>query len=206
MPTDTCLLIGAGGHGCVVLDALLQARPDIDVCVRDDSATSRPLLGRPVVSPALPSGVFEGAVHVAIGSNEVRCRLARLMCEQGGRLLRIVHPMATISPHATLGDGVFVAAQAVIAPGARVGDGVIVNHGAIVDHDCQVGAWSHIAPRSVLGGGVIVGRRVLVGSGAIILPGLQIGDDAIIGAGAVVTKDVAEGQLKVGIPARNRHE
>ncbi|MDP2870397.1 acetyltransferase [Methyloversatilis sp.] len=205
MPTDTCLLIGAGGHGCVVLDALLLASPEIDVCVRDDFPTSLPLLGRTVVSPALPPGVFEGAVHVAIGSNEVRCRLASLMCERGGRLLSVVHPVATVSPHATLGEGVFVAARAVIAPRARVGDGVIVNHGAVVDHDCEVGAWSHIAPGSVLGGGVTTGRRVLVGSGAIILPGLHIGDDAIIAAGAVVTKDVAEGQLKVGIPARNRH-
>lgn len=205
MPTDTCLLIGAGGHGCVVLDALLQTSPEIDVRVRDDAPTSPPLLGRTVLSPALPPGAFEGSVHVAIGSNEVRCRLATLMCEQGGRLLSIVHPMATVSPHATLGGGVFIAARAVIAPRTRVGDGVIVNHGAVVDHDCEVGAWSHIAPGSVLGGGVTVGRRVLVGSGAIILPGLRIGDDAIIGAGAVVTKDVAEGQLKVGIPARNRH-
>lgn len=205
MPTDTCLLIGAGGHGGVVLDALLQTCPEIDVCVRDDSPATRTLLGRPVISPAVPTVAIDGSVHVAIGANEVRCRLARLMCGLGGRLLSIVHPMATVSPHATLGDGVFVAAQAVIAPGARVDDGAIVNHGAVVDHDCQVGAWSHIAPRSVLGGGVIVGQRVLIGSGAIILPGLRIGDGAIIGAGAVVTKDVAEGQLKVGIPARDRH-
>lgn len=49
---------------------------------------------------------------------------------------------------------------------------------------------------------VKIGQRVWIGSGAIILPGVSIGDGAIIGAGSVVTKDVAEDTIVIGVPAR----
>lgn len=41
-----------------------------------------------------------------------------------------------------------------------------------------------------------------VGSGAILLPGVTIGREAIVGAGAVVTKDIPEKKVALGIPAR----
>ena len=41
-----------------------------------------------------------------------------------------------------------------------------------------------------------------IGARAVILPGVTIGQGAQIGAGAVVTRDVAPGQIAVGVPAR----
>ena len=49
---------------------------------------------------------------------------------------------------------------------------------------------------------VHIGNGVWIGSGSIILPGVTIGDNAVIGAGSVVTKDVPEGMIAVGNPAR----
>jgi maltose O-acetyltransferase len=51
---------------------------------------------------------------------------------------------------------------------------------------------------------VSIGRNVWIGAGAIILPGTSIGDDAVIGAGSVVTRDVPDGAIAVGNPARPR--
>ncbi len=48
----------------------------------------------------------------------------------------------------------------------------------------------------------IVKRRAAIGSGAVILPGITIGEGAMVGAGAVVTKDVPDGEVVVGNPAR----
>lgn len=53
----------------------------------------------------------------------------------------------------------------------------------------------HIAP-------VRVGRNVWIGSGSILLPGVTIGDGATVAAGAVVTKDVPEGAVVGGVPAK----
>lgn len=41
-----------------------------------------------------------------------------------------------------------------------------------------------------------------IGTGAIILPGVTVGKSSIVGAGAVVTKDVPERTVVVGVPAR----
>jgi maltose O-acetyltransferase len=47
-----------------------------------------------------------------------------------------------------------------------------------------------------------VGSDVWLGAGAIVLPGVTIGARAIVGAGAVVTRDVPEGAIVAGVPAR----
>lgn len=47
-----------------------------------------------------------------------------------------------------------------------------------------------------------IGNDVWIGAGAIILRGVTIGDGAIIGANAVVTKDIPEFSIAVGIPAK----
>ena len=50
---------------------------------------------------------------------------------------------------------------------------------------------------------VKIGNNSWIGGGAILLPGVTIGDNCIVGAGAVVTRDVADGEMAVGIPARS---
>jgi len=204
MPIDRCLLFGAGGHAKVVLEALLAACPGCVVDVRDDNRAldGASFLGYRIAAPCLETEMRDIAVHVAVGDNAARKRLARAATTAGGRLRSIVHPGAAVSPSALTGQGTFIAALAVIGPEAVIGDGTIVNHGAVIDHDCRVGAWTHVAPRAVLGGGAIVEEGVLLGSGCVILPGLRIGAGATVGAGAVVTRDVSAGVTVKGVPAK----
>jgi len=51
---------------------------------------------------------------------------------------------------------------------------------------------------------VRIGSNVWIGAGALILPGVTIGDDALVGAGSVVTRDVPDGAIALGNPARPR--
>jgi maltose O-acetyltransferase len=51
-------------------------------------------------------------------------------------------------------------------------------------------------------GKVKIGNRVFVGAGSIILPGVTIGDDVVIGAGSVVSRDIPDGYVAVGNPAK----
>ena len=47
-----------------------------------------------------------------------------------------------------------------------------------------------------------VGNNVFIGSDTVVLPGVKIGDNSVIGAGAVVTRDLEEGFVWGGVPAR----
>ena len=49
---------------------------------------------------------------------------------------------------------------------------------------------------------VRIGENVWIGGNALILPGISIGHNAVIAAGSVVTKDIGEGELYGGNPAR----
>lgn len=205
MHTDAVIyIIGAGGHAKVVIDALLAGGVDIArlrVADNDLARRGSMLLGVAVQAPAVQPVMAGALFHVAIGDCAVRARIHAELCALGAVPLTVFHPASVVSPHAMVGDAVFVAARAVIGPSARLANGVIVNHGAVVDHDCQVGAFSHLAPNATLGGAVTIGEQVLVGAGANILPGKRVGDNAIIGAGAVVLGHVPPCLTWAGVPA-----
>ncbi len=68
----------------------------------------------------------------------------------------------------------------------------------ILAHDAsmhQALGYTKIAP-------VTIGDNVFIGAGTIVLPGVSIGSDSIIGAGSVVTKNVPQGMVYAGNPAR----
>lgn len=205
MLIDTPILIGAGGHGRVVLDAWLLVLGGQAIEVRDDSGRVATQLGFPVHTPALPENVVGRSAHVAIGDSRIRKRISLECAARGGELASVVHPAACVSRHAVIGAGCYIAAQAVVGPGAVLGMGVIINHGAVVDHDCEIGSWAHIAPGSILGGSVRIGSGVLIGSGSVILPGCLVSDGATVGSGAVVTRNIGPGECWMGVPARRKN-
>lgn len=198
------LLLGAGGHACVVADAALlqgawsgMVASGAELALEGDEL----LPGVPQLIRAQAEKLFaSGPVHVAIGNNASRRR--EVLALDAGRLVSVFHPMASISFCAGIASGCFVAAQAVVGPRATLAMGVIVNHNAVVDHDCQVGAFAHIAPSASLGGAVSIGPGVLVGAGVRILPGLSVCEGATLAAGAVVTHNITEPGTYCGIPAR----
>lgn len=51
-------------------------------------------------------------------------------------------------------------------------------------------------------GKVVIGDRVWVGAGATILMNVHIGNDVIIGAGSLVNKDIPDGVVVAGVPAK----
>ena len=50
--------------------------------------------------------------------------------------------------------------------------------------------------------GIAIGHDTWIGHGAVIMPGVKVGHGAIIGSNAVVTKDVADFAIAVGVPAK----
>ena len=107
-----------------------------------------------------------------------------------------------------------------IHPGAKIGKNLFIDHGmgVVIGETSEIGNSVTIYHMATLGGIApsinsneqrqvkrhpTLGDCVVVGSGAQILGPVIIGANAKIGANAVVTKDVPENAVMVGIPAKN---
>lgn len=202
------ILVGGGGHALVVADAAEHAGLTL-VGVFDDNPRCRAvtLLGLPhlgtladlAAHPAHPAPLHQAALHLALGDNDLRARVAASITTP---LATILHPAAIVSPAAVISPGVFIAPGAIVNAQARIAPAAIINSGAIIEHDDAIGPFAHIAPGAVLGGEVTVGERTLIGLGARVLPGLTIGAGCVVGAGAVVTRNLPANTKARGIPAR----
>ena len=72
----------------------------------------------------------------------------------------------------------------------------IVTHDAVLDRDCCVSLQANI------GGAARIGERSYIGMGAKVRGQVSIGNSTIVGMGAVVVKDIPDGVICFGNPAR----
>ncbi len=201
----TVVLLGAGGHARVCLEALHSTGGYQVAGAISDDGTAIAGLGVPMLGTDEDiSGYIEQGWHgfVAIGVNAARRAVAERWLAAGGRLATAISSHAVVSPTVAIGPGSAVFPGAVVNPATVIGSGAIVNTNASIDHDCAIGDYVHVAPGVAIAGGVTIGRDSLVGIGARIIPGITVGAGAVIGAGAVVVRDVAAGATVAGNPAR----
>lgn len=145
---------------------------------------------------------------VAIGGPNGRDRVSvlRFLNQNGIKPIVAIHPKAVVAPSAVLCDGCQVLAGAHVCTEVQVGEASIINTASSVDHESVLGRGVHIAPGATLAGCVTVGDHSFIGCGAVILPRIKVGRNVIVGAGAVVTRDVADGKVAFGNPARARRD
>lgn len=202
------MVVGAGGHGRVVADIVLESGLATDVDFLDDRFPGLQSTGPwPVVGVLADMrrmvDAYSGCV-IAFGDWQARRRAHELLRGLGVPVLTPVHPSAVVSRHAVLGEGSVVCAGAVVGVLARIGRGCIVNTGATVDHDCRLADWVHVCPGAHLSGSVVVGEGAWIGVGAVVRQGATIGARVTVGAGAACVTDLPDDVVAVGVPARPR--
>lgn len=208
-PPSRIFILGAGGHGRVVLDILLSAGIYEPVGFLDNNPDThgRRVDGVPVLGPIDLLAEFASrhdaaGVIVAVGDNGVRRGLARQVERLGLALISAVHPSAIIAHNAQVGRNAVIAAGAVVCANCQVGDSVILNTGCIIDHQTMIGEGAHVCPGARVAGRVKIESGVFIGIGATIVQMVTLGYESIIGAGAVVLENVPPLTTVVGVPAR----
>jgi len=115
---------------------------------------------------------------------------------------RVKSPTAVASDDSQAGPGSILSDFALISPNASIGTHFHANIYSYVAHDCVVGNYVTLAPKAAVNGNVRIGDGVYIGTGAVIKPGVSIGNGAVIGMGAMVLRDVEDGEIVVGNPAK----
>ncbi|WP_312301315.1 acetyltransferase [Stutzerimonas nitrititolerans] len=198
-------ILGASGHGKVVADTA-ECCCWQSVEFFDDAWPGLTENGVwPVVgdTAALMDRLtdFDG-VLVAIGNNRIRHAKLLELQAAGARLVTLVHPAATVSRYAAIGEGTVVFAGAVVNADARINLGGILNTGCSIDHDCVLGDAVHISPGARLAGGVQVGDLSWIGIGASVRQLIRIGQRVMVGAGSAVVSDIPDDVTVAGVPAK----
>lgn len=205
------IVIGAGGHAKVVVDALLAVHTLlVGITDADRNRKGEQLMGIGVLGgDDVLADYPPETVDLVLGVGSVRVSNSRQMLFEkfkaaGYRFRTFVHPSAVVSSQVVLGEGCQVMAGAVIQADAILGANVLINTRAAVDHDCRIGDHVHLGPGSVLCAGVDVGTGSHLGSGSTTLQGVRIGRAVQVGAGALIIRHCADGTCHVGVPARER--
>lgn len=213
MGDKTVLILGAGGHAKVLIEALLRNGTavagilDRDPAMKGSSIMTIPVLGNDdALAGCDPREVLlvngMGSIALPLG----RQKLYERIKERGFHFTSVIHPFAVVASDASMGEGVQLMAGCVIQPGCTIGANCIVNTRASVDHDCKIGDHVHVAPGVTLSGEVQVGEGVHIGTGATVIQGVTIGKSSLIAAGAVVVHHVREYSTVMGVPAKESRQ
>jgi len=111
-----------------------------------------------------------------------------------------------IQKNASIGARCKISSHTFICEGVTIEDEVFIGHGVMFTNDLYPSAvnadgtlqtetdWTVVETR--------VKRRAAIGSNVTIMAGITIGERSLVGAGAVVTRDVPDYAIVVGVPAR----
>jgi serine O-acetyltransferase len=97
--------------------------------------------------------------------------------------------------------GVDISLSANIGPGLKIEHfgGIFINGKAQVGMRCSI---LHDVTIGEYGGAPNIGDFVFIGPGAKLIGGVRVGDNVIIGANSVITKDIPDHAVVVGIPGK----
>ena len=121
-----------------------------------------------------------------------------------------------IREHTDIGDNVAIGSFSIIEGTCSLGNNIRIQSMAFIPTHTMIGAGVFIGPNAVLTNdrypptgkpelkGPVIGDNVTIGANATILPGVRLGNGCAVAAGAIVTKNIPDGVLAVGAPARFR--
>ena len=140
----------------------------------------------------------------APGASDERDALLRRTLRQVGEDVVVRPPFYCEYGAISIGDRTFVNVDAVMLDVAPITIGAVCQIATRVqfltathpiDPEPRRTGWEYAKP-------ITLGDNVWLGGGVIVCPGVSIGQDTVVGAGAVVTKDLPEGVVAAGVPAR----
>lgn len=171
-----------------------------------DNEPATEVMGYPVLGTdeRIPESLAEHDCRFFCNVNysPVQMKAAHAVLDRYGcRTVSLIHPDIDMN-HVMHGDNVMLCDGVIVGPGVVIGDHLTCRLGSTISHGVTIGNYVYISPGVTVCGDTTVKDGCDIGAGATILPRLTIGRHTIIGAGAVVTEDMPDNVIAVGVPAR----
>ena len=173
-------------------------------------------IGDYVIIGIPPGSREEGELETVIGDSAII------------RSHTVIYAGNVIGDNFQTGHGAMIREENEIGDNVSVGTGSVIEHHVRIEDDVRIHSQVFIPEYSVLEKGCWIGPNVVftnapypsspqakehlrgptikphakIGANATLLPGIVVGQNALVGAGAVAVKDVPEGKIVVGNPAR----
>ncbi len=202
------IIIGAKGFAKEVLEAFdtipesLYFFDNISSDLPTQLYNRFPILKSLTEVKSIFSGDGDRSFALGLGGPQARLTLSNQFEAMGGDKKSIISPKATIGKFQTyVGKGCNIMTGVVITNDVSVDEGCLINLNVTIGHDTVIGKFVEISPGANISGRCIVGDFCNIGTNAVLLPGVTLGRNVIVGAGSVVTKNVPDDSLVVGVPA-----
>lgn len=146
---------------------------------------------------------FDKRFTIGIGNPILRKNMNTVFSDLGGILTSTISPFANIGNFGNeLGEGCNIMTGTVITNDIKIGKGVLINLNCTIGHDTPVGDFVEMSPGVHISGNCKIGDFSILGTNSTVLPKVTIGKNVVVGAGCVVTKDVPDNSLVVGVPGK----
>ncbi|MDO9551563.1 acetyltransferase [Rhodonellum sp.] len=199
------IIIGAGGHAAEVSDYIkysnTQNSAEFQIKILgylDDDFSNYVHYGFPF--PYLGSicehqVVPEAHYIIGIANLIYRKKFVELFLEKGANFSSYIHPTASISSSARIGEGVVIAPNVILGPKVYVGDYSLVNSRAILGHDSTMGKFNFLSPNVCFSPFTHVGDENLFGINSATIPEISIGNNNKVMAGMTLDKDIGDNEV-----------
>ena len=204
------LIIGAKGFAKEVLEVITQLKRMENISFFDNINLEIPnlLYNKFPVLKSMDEATkyFDNTSKeftLGIGLPLNRHKLYLIMESLGGELVSTISPFARVGHYNNVIEaGVNLMTGSILTNDILINKGCLINLNCTIGHDCQLGKFVELSPGVHISGNCKIGDFSYIGTNATILPKINIGKNVTVGAGSVVTKDVEDNSVIVGVPGR----
>jgi len=205
------LVIGAKGFAKEILEVLHQLKMTEGTVFYDDVNDFLPEDKVHDLFPILKKmsearnyfSTHDSKFTIGIGNPILRKKIKDQFENIGGEFTSLISPFAKIGHYGNvIAKGCNIMTGSVITSNVKLHTGVLINLNCTIGHDSELGCFVELSPGVSISGNCNIGDYANIGTNATVLPNVTVGKNVVIGAGAVVTKDIPDNSVAVGIPAK----
>ena len=209
------IIVGAGGLGSELLGCVLSdPASDNEWCLagflddrteKDDQISGwSKAFNRPIVryGSLAELGSLEGKYFlIAIKDPLLKQKYVEKIMDNGGYVIPLLHGGKERNPSASVGQSILIS-NCILGANSEIKNFVWLDRNVIVGHNCLIEDYCHISSNVFIGGNTVIGEKTIIYAGSLISDGINIGANCIIGIGSVVARDIPDGSVVLGNPAK----